>query len=72
MSTVTPIVAAPAPVKAPKKKRQDAYVARLTISIPLDMTSADSLAGAIKAVQGIKDAMPAGALVEISGSLGKI
>ncbi|HXA85774.1 MAG TPA: hypothetical protein VNZ47_11900 [Candidatus Dormibacteraeota bacterium] len=32
MSAVTPIT----PVKAAKKKRQDAYIARVTISIPLD------------------------------------
>lgn len=66
----------PAPATAPTKTRQarkDAYVVRLTISIPLDMKNADSLAEAIKAVAAIKDALPSGATVEsTSASFGKM
>lgn len=62
----------PASVKATKKRRTDAYVARLTISIPLDMANADSLAAAIKSVAAIEATLPAGSAVQLSGSLSKI
>lgn len=63
----------PVPEPAPaKRKRQDCYVAIIKASIPLDMLNADSLATAIKAVQGIKAHLPEGATVEIKGSLGKV
>lgn len=52
--------------------RKDAYCFTLRGKIPLDMTNADSLAGAIKAVAGIKDTLPAGSTVELTASLGKI
>lgn len=55
-----------------KKKRADCYVARVTIKIPLDMSNSESLALAIKAVEGIKAAMPAGSVVEVAGTLGKV
>lgn len=66
-ATVTPL-----PVPAAKKKRADCYVARVTIKIPLDMSNSESLALAIKAVEGIKTAMPAGSVVDVAGTLGKV
>lgn len=62
----------PEPVKATKRKRADCYLATVKISIPLDMANADSLAAAIKAVNGIEAAMPDGATATVSGSLGKV
>lgn len=62
----------PATAKEPKKKRADAYIARLTIAVPLDMSNADSLAHAIGAVKAIEATLPAGSTVEIAGSLGKV
>lgn len=66
-----PAMTTPA-TKPAKTKRRDAYIARVTISIPLDMANADSLAEAIKAVAAIKDAMPDGTLIEQTASLGKL
>lgn len=66
---LVPVTPEPAPTK---RRRQDCYKASVSISIPLDMLNADSLATAIKAVQGIKDNLPGGATVEIKGSLGKL
>ena len=65
-------VTAPAPTKAPKRKRSDAYLATIRIAIPLDMSDAESLSKAIKAVQGIEKALPDGATVKVDGSLGKV
>lgn len=56
----------------PKVKRRDAYIARVTISIPLNMADPDSLPKAIKAVADIKDKLPADATVKIDAGLGKI
>lgn len=67
-----PVTTPPAPEPKTKTRRKDAYIARVSISIPLDMSDATSLAKAIEAVQGIKSAMPAGAQVEVTASLGKI
>lgn len=67
-----PAAVTPLPIPATKKKRQDAYIARVVVRIPLDMSNAESLALAIKAVEGIKTAMPAGTSVEIAGTLGKV
>lgn len=62
-----------APIKAPKKKRADAYLVRATISLPLDMSDAESLAKAIKAVDGLAAHLPAGTQIEFaSRTLGKI
>lgn len=55
-----------------KKKRADCYVARIVVKIPLDMSNSESLALAIKAVEGIKTAMPAGSVVDVAGTLGKV
>jgi len=61
------------PAKSAKKRRAEAYVARLTVSIPLDMKDADTLAQAITAVAKIKDTLPPGSVVEtISASFGKM
>lgn len=61
------------PVRAPKKRRAEAYVARLAVSIPLDMKDADTLAQAIAAVAKLKDVLPPGSVVEaISASFGKM
>lgn len=63
----------PAPAKATKKKRQDALIARMTVSIPLNMDNPNSFSDATAAVDGIKDKLPAGATVEFtSKGLGKI
>lgn len=68
------MTAAPVTAAAPKakKRRQDCYIARAVIEIPLDMANADSLSNAIKAVARIKDGLPAGASVKVDGSLGKM
>ena len=70
--SVAPAAAAVPDPKPAKTKRKDAYIARVTISIPLDMTNADSLAAAIKAVAAIEATLPAGASFKSEGSLGKI
>lgn len=63
----------PPPAQKPAKtKRRDAYIARVTISIPLDMANTDSLAEAIKAVASIKETMPDGTHVAQTVGLGKI
>lgn len=61
MNTHTPAPAA----KSPKKKRQDAYVCRLTIQIPVSLTDADSVPEATLAIKEIQAKLPAGAVVEI-------
>lgn len=65
-NTPTP---APKPAKA---KRRDAYIARATITIPIDTLNAESLASAIKAVRAIETTLPAGSSVELSATLGKV
>lgn len=64
----------PATDKPKRTRRKDAYVAILTVKIPLDMTNADSLANAIKAIQGIEATLPAGSTVDGFGNakLGKL
>lgn len=47
-------------------------ILELGFQIPLDMSNSESLALAIKAVEGIKAAMPAGSVVEVAGTLGKV
>lgn len=59
--------------RKPKKKWKDAYIARVTISIPLDSANlAASLKAAEEAVGKIKDGLPAGAIIETTSSMGKI
>ncbi len=59
--------------KAPRKPRRDAYVARLTISVPLDMADSETLAKAVKAVAGVNGNLPHGSTVEVaSAGLGKM
>lgn len=60
------------PPKATRTKKTDAYVAAVKIKIPLDMDSADSLAGAIKAVKAIEATLPPGSSCDIYGTLGKL
>lgn len=67
--TAAPATPAPKPTRT---RRTDAYVARITIAIPLDMNNADSLAGAIKTVAAIEATLPPGATFKSEGSLGKI
>jgi hypothetical protein len=58
---------------APKKKRQDAMIARATISIMLDMSDAETLAKAVKALDGLEKSLPTGSKVEYtSRGLGKV
>lgn len=55
-----------------KTKRQDAYQARLVVTVPLDLANASSYSDAVEAVKEIKLAIP-GATVEIvSASLCKV
>lgn len=65
-------VSVPAPAKPPKTKRKDVYIASIKVTVPLDMTSADSLAAAIKAVKTIEGILPEGSTCEIHGTLGKV
>lgn len=66
------MTAAPEAPKQPKTKRRDAYVARINITIPLDMANADTLSEAIKAVNAIEATLPAGSTCEVFGTLGKV
>lgn len=61
-----------APAKAPKQKRHDALVARVTVTIPLATNMPESYADAVKAVESIKTSMPTGATVKIETSLAKV
>lgn len=58
--------------KAPKQKRHDALISRVTVTIPLSADQPESYAAAIKAVAEIKDMMPEGSTVKIESSLGKV
>lgn len=62
---------APTPAKT-RTARKDAYIANIKVKIPLDMTNAATLTNAVEAVQSIKGNLPAGAIVEVTASLGKI
>lgn len=64
--------APPPPAPKTKQKRKDAYMATVKIGIPLDMANADSLANAIKAVEGLKASLPANATFDLEARLGKI
>lgn len=65
--------AAPTPAKPAKKKHVSAYVAKITIRVPLDMMDPDSYPNAITAIGKIKDALPAGSTVEtVSTAFGKM
>lgn len=57
---------------APRKRRSDAYVARITITIPIDLSKPEVLTEAQKAVVGIEKTMPAGATVKIEAGMAKI
>lgn len=57
----------------PRKRRADAYVARVSISILLDPSDGDSYSKAVKAIDGLAATLPAGTKIEFtSRSLGKI
>lgn len=60
------------PAKAPKVKRRDAYIARITVTVPVDMTDAQTLTDAMDAVKKIKDSLPANATVEMTAGMAKI
>lgn len=62
----------PTPTPKPAKRRKDAYIARATITIPIDTLNAESLATAIKSVQAIQATLPAGSNVDVSATLGKV
>lgn len=73
----TTMTAAPtlalAPIKAPKKKRKDAYICRITVSIPLNLDDSTAYATAVGAVDGILAELPTGSKIEFaSRGLGKI
>jgi len=66
---------APEPITtaAKKKRRTDALVVRMTVSIPLQMSDADSLYKATKAIDGIEAALPEGSKIEFAAKgLGKM
>lgn len=64
--------AAPAAAK-PRKKRTDAYVARATISIPIDSSDPASFQKAVEAIDGLLAELPSGSTMEFaSRSLGKM
>lgn len=63
---------APAPEPTARRRRTDAYVARITARIPLDMTNGQSLVDAMDAVKAIKDHLPAGTVVEVAAGMGKL
>lgn len=63
----------PATTAAPaRRKRAAAYVARITVTVPIDMTDAETLARAIEAVKGLGKHLPAGASVKIDATVGKV
>jgi hypothetical protein len=62
----------PTPAKKPKQKRSDAYVARLTVTIPLDMTKPECVADALKAIAAIGKSLPAGATFKSEGALARV
>lgn len=63
----------PAPAKPPKTKRKDAYIARVTISIPLDPLDRDAYNKAVDAIDGLAAELPTAATVEFTHrGLGKI
>lgn len=49
--------------KKPKQKRNDAYVARLSVSIPIDASNPESFSDAVKAVDAMTKSLPEGAKV---------
>lgn len=63
----------PAPVKAKKTKRQDAYTARITVQIPLSPTDPNSYGNAVIAMDKLEASLPAGSkVVFVARGLGKI
>ena len=59
--------------KKPKTKRQDAYIARVTISIVIDPADANSYGAAVIALDKLESLLPAGTVVAFSSrSLGKL
>lgn len=58
--------------KPARKVRFDAYVARLTISIPLDMADPKSFETAATAVAGLSKHLPDGTKIESMATLGKM
>lgn len=63
---------APAPEPTARKRRTDAYVARITAKIPLDMTNGQSLVDAMDAVKGLSAHLPAGTVLDVSAGMGKL
>lgn len=61
------------PAKAPKKKRQDAYVVRATIQIILNPKDPNSYSTAVIAMDKLEEHLPAGSKVTFSArGLGKV
>jgi hypothetical protein len=63
----------PAP-KAPRQKRTDAFVVNLKVTIALDMSDAETLVAAMKAVDDAKaeSSWPAGSVIECESKLAKV
>lgn len=55
-----------------KTKRSDAYIARLVVSIPLDLKDGQSYAKAVEAVAKIGITIPNAMIDVIAASLGKM
>ena len=56
----------------PRTPRKDAFCFTIKGKIPLDMSDAESLGAAIKTAKAFEATLPAGAIVETIGSLGKL
>lgn len=70
----TAMTHAPSPAPTPKKKRRtDALIVRVTISVPLNMSDADSLYKATNAIDGLASTLPEGTKIDFaSKGLGKM
>lgn len=68
--TETPAIATA--TKKPKRRMRDAYVARLTISIPLDMTDPTSFGSAAEAINKLGIGLPTGSKFESEARIGKV
>lgn len=62
----------PTSTKPAKKKRHDAFVARVTITIPIDLADPDSVPSAVKAVAAIEKTLPEGAIFKSENTLSRI
>lgn len=59
--------------KPERRKKRDCFTSRVAISIPLDMSNADTLAEAITAMSRLKEHLPPGTVIETtSAGLGKM